>query len=138
MHRRTGFRRTFVTLAALLGSAAGPVRAGHDALAPVDAPIKRYSASIVSLGPPDKDGHIHSFTTSNSDFRADELKSWRLTFVSGELLANSYQVAGNSAAEVTLTDDNGPIDALRVGDLFLVEQVFQRRTPAPAPRRAAD
>ena len=33
-----------------------------------------------------------------------------------------------------LTEDNGPIDGVSVGDLFLLEQVFSRKTPAPAPR----
>lgn len=121
--------------AGLAGAPMPAALAGHDAFAPVDAPIKRYSAMVVAIGATDKDGRVRSFTTSNSDFRLDELKSWRLTFVSGELLGNSYQVQANTAADITLTDDNGPIDAVRVGDLFLVEQIFQRRTPAPAPRR---
>jgi len=109
--------------------------AGHDAFAPVDAPIKRYSAIVTAVGDADKDGHVHSFTTSNTDFRLGELRSWRLTFVSGELFGNTFQVAENTASDVTLTEDNGPIDAVGVGDLFLLEQVFSRKTPAPARRQ---
>jgi len=124
----------FVLALSALAVTAGVAVAGHDAFAPVDAPIKRYSAIVTAIGAADKDGHVHSFTTSNSDFRLGELRSWRLTFVSGELFGNSYQVAENDASIVTLTEDNGPIDGVSVGDLFLLEQVFSRKTPAPAPR----
>jgi hypothetical protein len=100
------------------------ILAGHDN---VDVPpaIPRYSGMVTAVGPTE-DGRVASFKTSITDFVLNEVKSWRLTILSGELLGTAFVVLANTEDEITVTDD-GSLAGLVAGDLFVVEQVFTRR-----------
>jgi hypothetical protein len=106
------------------GPEARVILAGHDN---VDVPpaIPRYSGTVTAVGP--KEGErVASFKSSITDFELNEVKSWRLTILSGELLGTAFVVLANTADEITVTDD-GSLEGLAPGDLFVLEQVFTRR-----------
>lgn len=129
---RRVFRKSGLAIGAAiaLGVMAGPGQAGHDALVPLDTPIKRYPGTVASVGPRGGDGHIYSFTSTNLDYRVNEFRSWRLTFIDGELLGKSFQVQENTASDLTVTATSGYLDGLVEGDTFLVEQVIVRNIPS--------
>ncbi len=121
---------------------------GHD-FTEVPPSTRRFAGKVMALGTPDAKGDLLTFGASvqeeavppliairkaeaiaRSQFVLEEVKSWRLTLVSGEHLGNAYHVAGNTATDVTVVDlyGHGPLNGLKVGDLFFVEEIyFQRR-----------
>jgi len=104
-------------------SEARVILAGHDADVPEVIP--RYSGTVTAVGP--KEGErVASFKTSITDFELNEVKSWRLTILSGELLGTPFVVLANTADEIVVTEE-GSLDGLVPGDLFVVEQIFTRR-----------
>lgn len=109
--------------------------AGH---AGVDlmTPMRRFALRVTAVGAPDADGNIWSFEVDMTDLRPNELRSWRITFVSGELFAYVFQVRENEGTGVTVTSLDGPLNGIAVGDGFLVEQVQMQR-PAPQMRDRA-
>ena len=100
---------------------------------------------MVALGKPDAKGDLYTFTATvqeeavppliairkadaiaKSQFVLQEVKSWRITFLSGELLGVAYHVANNTETEVEVIDlyRHGPLIGLKVGDLFFVEEIY--------------
>jgi hypothetical protein len=104
---------------------AAVILAGHDN---VDVPpaIARFSGSVAAVGAADPDGRVASFTSSIDDFAVNEVKSWRLTILSGALLGTAFVVLANTENEITVTGE-GSLAGLVPGDLFVLEQVFTRR-----------
>lgn len=105
------------------------ILAGH---AGVDllTPMRRFALRVTGVGEPDADGNIWSIDVDMTDLRPNEIRSWRITFVSGELFAYVYQVRQNEGTNITVTSLDGPLNGVAVGDGFLVEQVQMQR-PAP-------
>ena len=102
----------------------------HDALIPVDIPIKRYPGEVAAVGPRTGDGHVYSFRATNTDYRPNEFQSWRITFISGELFGQYFQIQENTPADIVVTAANGGLDGLVEGDTFLIEQVIVRNIPS--------
>ncbi len=107
-----------------------PALAGHDALVPLDTPIKRYPGTVAEVGAPEEDGHVYAFTTTNLDYRPNEFRSWRLTFISGELFGKNFQIQENTPTDIVVTNANGSLDGLAEGDTFLIEEVIVRNIPS--------
>jgi hypothetical protein len=85
---------------------------------------------VTAVGTPDAEGNILSFTVDISDLASNELRSWRITFVSGALYAYVFQVRGNEGSVITVTSLDGPLNGLAVGDGMLIEQTpVDRPTP---------
>lgn len=103
--------------------------AGHGGIE-VDPVIGRFAGSVTALGEPADDGHVYVLETAAGDLDPDELRSWRLTVISGERQGATFVVAGNTHTELRVTELDGPLDGLAPGDLFLVEQVMTRRMPS--------
>jgi hypothetical protein len=118
---------------------------GHDVNA---APsVRRFALVVTKLGPPDPKGQIYAFTVSLDEnpattgrdgqpvrkqaFAQNEIRSWRITVVSGELLGSEFQVEANDQLEVRVTPDFGPLNGLVAGDFMLVEEVAVRLPPQP-------
>lgn len=102
-------------------------RAGHDG-ARVDPALKRYAGQITALGAPDAQGRIYSFRAKRlpeapAGYAPDELRGWRLTLLAGKRFASAFEVRGNSAAEITVTERDGPLNGIAVSDVFVVEEV---------------
>ncbi|MCC6737349.1 MAG: hypothetical protein IT534_14650 [Bauldia sp.] len=98
--------------------------------------MRRFAVRVTGIGEADADGNIWSFTVDMTDLRPNELRSWRLTFVSGALFAYVFQVRANEGTTVTVTSLDGPLNGIAIGDGMLVEQVQMQR-PAPQMRGAA-
>jgi hypothetical protein len=128
---------------------AAPAWGGHGENVDVPPATRRFAGTVTAVGAPDTKGDVLSFKVSvqeeavppliairkadaiaKSEFVLAEVHSWRVTFVSGALLGNAYHVASNTATEVTVVDlyRHGPLNELKVGDRFFVEEIyFQRR-----------
>jgi hypothetical protein len=104
------------------------ILAGHNPDVP--AAVRRAIGRVTAVGDPDANGNILSFTVDIADLAPNELRSWRLTFVSGALYAYVFQVRGNEGATITVTSLDGPLNGLAVGDGMLIEQTpIDRPTP---------
>ncbi len=141
-------RRRDLIPALLLLAVPLPAWAGHD-FTEAPASTRRFAGKVTGLGKPDDKGDLYTFSASvqeeavppliairkadaiaKNQFVLQEVKSWRITFLSGELLGNAYHVANNTATDVEVVDlyKHGPLNGLKVGDLFFVEEIyFQRR-----------
>src|SRR5437016_62994 len=75
------------------------VLAGHDGSMPmVDPIVQRFAGHVTALGRPDPNGRLFVFETAAlrrdaARFPPGSLRSWRLTFVSGERLGAVFRVA---------------------------------------------
>ena len=127
---------------------AAPALGGHGDTE-VPPSTRRFAGKVLGLGAPDAKGDLYSFQVSvqeeavpplialrkadaiaKSEFVLAEVKSWRVTFVSGALLGAAYHVADNTPNTVTVVDlyRHGALAGLKAGDLFFVEEIyFQRR-----------
>jgi len=130
---------------ATVDAAASPriIRVGHDVNAAQSVP--RFALVVAAVGPVNAKGEVYSFTVSldqnpptvgrdgqpvhKQTFALNEIRSWRITIVSGDLLGSEFQVAANDQLEVTVTDDFGPLNGLAEGDFLLVEQIAVRLPP---------
>ena len=102
----------------------GPAFAGHDNIQ-VDPAMKRYAGQVVSLGKADAQGNVRSFELrrlpAGPAFAPDELRGWRLTMLAGKRFGQAYEVAGNTAAEVTVSTRGEPLDGVAEQDVFVIE-----------------
>ncbi|MBM3507643.1 MAG: hypothetical protein FJX64_07995 [Alphaproteobacteria bacterium] len=136
------FLRCMAALA--VGGLASPARAGHGDTE-VPPSMRRFAGKVMALGAPDAKGDVYTFKATaqeeavpplialrkadaiaKAEFVVAEVKSWRVTFLTGELLGAAYHVADNTANEVTVVDlyKHGPLNGLKVGDLFFVEEIY--------------
>ena len=119
----------------------GVVLVGHDVN--VVPAVRRFAVVVTAVGAPDAKGNVYTFGTSleqnplmgarqekKEAFALNEVRSWRITVVSGERLGAVFQVEANTAAEIKVTDAFGPLNGLAVGDFMLIEEIFIR---APTP-----
>ena len=111
---------------ALLALCSSVALAGHDNIE-VDPALKRYAGQITELGAPDAKGDIYSFRAkrirAETEFSPDELRGWRLTFLAGKRFADVFQVSGNSGDEIIVTAAKGPLNGIKVRDVFVVENI---------------
>ncbi|MCW5716746.1 MAG: hypothetical protein KIS68_02830 [Bauldia sp.] len=107
------------------------ILAGH--AGDVMVTMRRFPLRVTAIGSPDENGNVWSFEVDMADLEPNELRSWRVTFVSGELFAYVFQVRENVGTTVTVTSLDGPLNGIAVGDGMLVEQVQMQR-PAPQMR----
>ncbi len=110
------------------GDAGRLILAGHNPDIP--AAVRRAIGRVTAVGAPNEEGNILSFTVDIADLAPNELRSWRITFVSGELYAYVFQVRGNEGPVITVTSLDGPLNGLAVGDGLIIEQTpIDRPTP---------
>ena len=136
---------------ATLGILAGPATAGGDGfLAPPpmlkfadpplflaghaglpDPAIPRVRGIITAVGQPDAEGNIFSFEMDTVDRPVvlNELKSWRLTILSGERFASVFHIKANTSTLIEVTSPYGPLNGLADGDLFFAEMIAPPRPP---------
>jgi hypothetical protein len=118
----------FPTPGLVTGDAGRLILAGHNPDIP--AAVRRAMGRVTAVGAPNEEGNILSFTVDIADLAPNELRSWRITFVSGELYAYVFQVRGNEGPVITVTSLDGPLNGLAVGDGLLIEQTpIDRPTP---------
>jgi hypothetical protein len=115
------------------------IEVGHDVNAAQS--VRRFAVVVAAVGTPNAKGEIRSFMASleenpptpgraggppvkKLEFALNEVRSWRITVVSGELLGSVFQVEANTANEITVTDAFGPLTGLGVGDYLLIEEIF--------------
>jgi hypothetical protein len=103
------------------------VPVGHEPIAP-DPTIRRYTGMIAALGAPNAQGRVYTFTPSpvgprNFPLSPNDLRGWRMTMLSGKRFGEVFRVSGNTASEVTVNAESGPIDGLDVRDLFVIESI---------------
>ena len=124
-------------------SRGGVIRVGHDVN--VAPSIRRFALVVSAVGPADAKGEIYSFQVSLDQnpptagragqpvrrevLALNEIRSWRITVVSGELLGAEFQVEANDQLDVKVTPDFGPLNGLVKGDFLLVEEVAVRPPP---------
>jgi len=122
-------RRAATLAICILGLAAA--RAGHDDVR-VDPALKRYAGQITALGAPDAQGRIYSFRAKRlpeapGGYVPGELRGWRLTLLAGKRFANAFEVRGNSATEIMVSERDGPLNGVAVSDVFVVEEIAVER-----------
>jgi hypothetical protein len=111
-------------------------RAGHDGSMPIEDPlVRRFAGHVSALGRAGPDGHVYTFATAAlmrdaALFPPGSLRSWRLTFISGDRLGAVFRVADNSDSEIIVTGAGDPLDGVAVGDGFLTEDRIERAYPA--------
>ena len=105
--------------------------AGHGAAIPER--VNRYVGTVVAVAEPDADGNIYAFETDIPDLALNQIRSWRITFFTGELYAYVFQVRENRDSTVAVTSLDGPLNGIAIGDMFLVEQMNVTR-PTPQMR----
>lgn len=98
--------------------------------------VNRFVGTIVAVGDPDAEGNIFSFESDIEGLAMNEIRSWRITFFSGDRYAHVFQVRDNVGGAITVTSLDGPLNGIAVGDMFLVEQINVTR-PTPQMRDAA-
>ena len=101
---------------------------GHEGMR-VDVLPVQHITRVVARGQPEKDGHIYSFSTAYVNFRPDELQSWRLSILGGQLVGGTFQIAGNGSNSITVTNLNGSLDKVAVGDVVMIDSVIVRDIP---------
>src|SRR3954466_11038680 len=93
----------------------------------VDPALKRYSGQITGLGTPDAKGDIYSFRAkrlyADTQFTPDELRGWRLTILAGKRYANVFEVRSNSGDEIVVSAAKGPLNGIKVKEVFVVENM---------------
>lgn len=105
----------------------GFIQVGHDNIV-VDPTVRRYTGMVDALGSPNAQGKMYSFMPSpvgphNFPLSPNDLRGWRLTVLSGKRFGQVFTVGTNSASEITVTADKGPLDGLAVRDVFIIESV---------------
>ena len=129
-------------LAARLDGAAVParfIRTGHDNVV-VNPALRRLTGVITAVGKPDARGHVVSFELAplGPGMTAPEPKAmvgWRLTILAGKRFGSAYEIARNTASEVTVKD--GELDGIAVKDVFVIEEPDAAAAPAADPAAAA-
>jgi len=105
--------------------------AGHDDVK-VNPAMKRYAGKITGLAAPDEKGGIYAFRAARmpeGGYPPDEMKGWRLTFLSGKRFGSVFEVHSNGAAEVVVTALDGPLTDVAVNDYFVIEEIAVERPP---------
>jgi hypothetical protein len=122
-------RMRLLLLAALI--ACTPALAGHDDVR-VNPAMKRYRGLVVELAKPDADGRVYAFRAlplpaSAGKYPPDEMKGWRLTFLSGKRFRSVFEVQSNGEERIVVTPVDGPLTGVAVDDFFVVEQIAVER-----------
>src|ERR1051325_8877065 len=93
----------------------------------VDPALKRYSGQITALGAPDEKGDIYSFRAkrlyADTPFAPEELRGWRLTILAGKRYGNVFEVRSNSGDEIFVSAAKGPLNGIKVKEVFVVEHM---------------
>ncbi len=127
---KRGMRRACLVFLLCLVSATAD--ASHDSSMPMEDPVvQRFAGHVSALGMP-VGGHLYSFQTAElkTKYPPGALRSWRLTFVSGEKLGEVFRVADNGESDVRVTGAGAPLDGIAIGDAFLIEDQIERSVPA--------
>jgi hypothetical protein len=114
------------------------VRTGHDNIV-VNPALRRLTGVVTAVGKPDARGHVVSFELAplGPGMTAPEPKAmvgWRLTILAGKRFGSAYEIARNTASEVTVKD--GELDGIAVKDVFVIEEP-DPIAPAADPAAAA-
>lgn len=111
--------RTLATAIVLTTALVAGAQAGHDGVT-VDPALRRNPGKVVAIG------GGHSFEAKPlraAAFVPNELRGWRLTVLAGKRFGAAFQVASNTESQITVATQDGPLDGLAAGDLFIVEEV---------------
>ena len=118
----------------------GLLRVGHDAV--VIPSFRRFVAVVTAVGPPDKDGRIHSFRVAQigreglKAVTAGQMRGWRVTILAGQLFASHFEVRSNTETEITVNPQSGALNGLAERDVLIVEDVAAGPlSPEPDGRR---
>src|SRR5262245_18382075 len=101
------------------------VWAGHDDVK-VNPAMKRYAGKVTELVKP------YTFRAArmpDGSYPPDEMKGWRLTFLSGKRFASVFEVQANTDAQIVVTRLDGPLTDVAVNDFFVVEEIAVERPP---------
>ena len=107
---------------------------GHGA--EVAETYRRVAGRVTEVGLPDDEGNIYSFEIDIEHLATNQLRSWRITFFSGERYAHVFQIKANEGATISVTSLDGPLNGLAVDDAMLIEDVPVSR-PTPQMRANA-
>jgi hypothetical protein len=102
---------------------------GHDDVQ-VNPAMKRYAGKITGLAAPDEKGGIYAFRAARmpeGSYPANELRGWRLTFLSGKRFGAVFEVHSNGVSEVAVTPLDGPLSDVAVNDYFVIEEIAVER-----------
>lgn len=105
----------------------GFIQVGHDNIV-VDPTVRRYTGKVAALGAPAGNGKVYSFTTAPVGPRSfalspNDLRGWRLTFLSGSQFGHVFRVSGNTESVITVTNDKGALDGMKAQDVFIIESI---------------
>jgi len=117
-------------------------RVGHEPMAP-DPTIRRYTGKVTAVGAPDATGKVVAFESVPVGPRSfvpkpGELRTWRMTVLSGKRFGTEYRVGANTDHEITVKPGSaGTLEGLAVNDVFVVESIDENgasmfATPQPA------
>jgi hypothetical protein len=115
------------------------IRTGHDNIV-VNPALRRLTGVVTAVGAPDARGHVVSFELAplGPGMTAPEPKAmigWRLTILAGKRFGSAYEVARNTASEVTVKE--GELDGIAVKDVFVIEEPDAVVAPVADPAAAA-
>jgi len=117
-------------------------RVGHEPMAP-DPTIRRYTGKVTAVGAPDAAGNVVSFESVPVGPRSfvpkpDELRTWRMTVLSGKRFGTEYRVGSNTDHQITVKPGNaGTLAGLAVNDVFVVESIDENGASMFATPQAA-
>jgi len=117
-------------------------RVGHEPMAP-DPTIRRYTGKVTAVGAPDATGKVVAFESVPVGPRSfvpkpGELRTWRMTVLSGKRFGTEYRVGSNTDHEITVKPGNaGTLEGLAVNDVFVVESIDENGASMFATPQAA-
>jgi hypothetical protein len=94
--------------------------------------LRRYDGAVAELGAPDADGALRTFV-GNTTFEDGELREWRVTFLNGRRFASVFEIADNVGGSVRISELDGTLDGIAVGDRFFIENAPIGRAAPAAP-----
>jgi hypothetical protein len=89
---------------------------------------------VTEIGLPAPTATTISFGVEMPNLSVDQLRGWRVVFLSGELFGLQFWVHSNTKQTITVEAASGLLTGLAVGDDFLVEGPFQPSLDPPAER----
>src|SRR2546425_949584 len=97
-----------------------PGYAGHDGEVAGQI-VQGVTGAVTAVGAANANGQIFSFTDASKAFAPNRVKGYRVTFTSGALSGQSFDVSTNIATGINVTGFDRPLNGLAIGDRYTID-----------------
>jgi hypothetical protein len=104
-------------------------KTGHEGRLPYSTP-RQHITRVVSVQSCRASSRTCTFIAAYQNFVPDELKSWRLDWLTGALTGASFKIASNTKSSITVINEHDALSRMSAGDMILIEEVIVRDIPA--------